>query len=82
MDDEVTPASYEDPKFYFLKVLLKNLPSTNSKSEKCDEMFNLLNTLIKMTSALFSVTNPYDPQPESEEIEPKNIFSANSVFQT
>jgi len=76
------PASYEDPKVYFLKVLLKNLPSTNSKSDKCEEMFNLLKTLIKMNSSLFSWSDPYDPQPESEEIDAKNIFSSNSVFET
>ena len=75
-------APYEDPKVYFLKVLFKNLPSTNSKSEKCEEMFNLLTTLVKMTSSLFIFTDPYGPQPENEDIDSANIFSSNSVFET
>lgn len=32
--DEADVAPYEEPKVYFLKVLLKNLPTTNSKNEK------------------------------------------------
>mmetsp|Transcript_1402 Transcript_1402/g.1597 ORF Transcript_1402/g.1597 Transcript_1402/m.1597 type:complete len:548 (-) Transcript_1402:2854-4497(-) len=47
-------ASYEDPRVYFLKVLLKNLPTGSNKSEKCDELFNLLTTLVRMAPHLFS----------------------------
>jgi hypothetical protein len=71
-DPEVAP--YEDPRVFFLKVLLKNLPSTNQKSEKCEEMFSLLTTLIKMTSELFTVKDPYFVSTEGEEIDAGDIF--------
>lgn len=73
-------APYEDPKVYLLKVLLKNLPTTTSKTEKCEELFNLLTTLIKMTSSLFTYSDPYSSQNDNEEIDASNIFSANSVL--
>lgn len=71
-DPDVAP--YEDPRVYFLKVLLKNLPSTNQKSDKCEEMFSLLTTLIKMTSDLFVVKDPYFICTEGEEIDASDIF--------
>jgi len=58
-DKESEGSPYEDPRVYFLKVLLKNLPTTNQKAEKCEEMFNLLTTLIKMTPSLFIIKDPY-----------------------
>lgn len=79
---ETDTAPYEDPKVYFLKVLLKNLPTTNSKNEKCEEMFNLLTTLIKISAALFTCEEPYSIQNQGEEIDPSNIFSANSILAT
>lgn len=73
-------APYEDPKVYFLKILLKNLPTGNYKSEKWEELFNLLTTLIKMTPALFTWIDPYAVQNEGEDIDAANIFSANSIL--
>lgn len=73
-------APYEDPKVYFMKVLLKNLPATNSKSEKCEELFNLLITLIKSSPTLFNCEDPYATENQNEEIDVANIFSANSVL--
>lgn len=73
-------APYEDPRVYLLKVLLKNLPTTTNKTEKCEELFNLLTTLIKMSASLFTYSDPYSSQNENEEIDASNIFSSNSVL--
>ena len=71
---------YEDPKIYFLKVLLKNLPTGGKKSDKCEELFNLLNILIKSAPSLFKYIDPYQPENENEEIDVPNIFSTNSIL--
>ena len=71
---------YEDPKIYFLKVLLKNLPTGGKKSDKWEELFSLLNILIKSAPSLFKYIDPYQPQNENEEIDVPNIFSTNSIL--
>lgn len=71
---------YEDPKIFFLKVLIKNLPTGGKKSDKCEELFNLLNILIKSAPALFRYIDPYEPITESEDIDVPSIFSANSIL--
>ena len=78
--NKLEPAPYEDPKVYFLKILLKNLPTGNYKSEKWEELFNLLTTLIKMIPTLFTWSDPYAAQNEGEDIDAANIFSANSIL--
>lgn len=36
------------PKVYILKILIKNLPDVNVKSDNCEEYFNLITYLIKI----------------------------------
>jgi len=43
------------PKVYILRLLLKNLPEVNEKSDHCEEYFNLITHLIKQCASNFKL---------------------------
>ena len=50
----------EHPKLYLLNILLRNLPDNNTKSDRCEEYFNLLTNLIRICSSYFYYYDPYE----------------------
>jgi hypothetical protein len=62
MNEGTTPII--SPKAYILKLLLRNLPDKQEKSEFCEEYFNLLTHLMKQCSSSFKYYSS-SPPPKS-----------------
>jgi hypothetical protein len=74
-EEEQTASDYEDPRFYFLKVLLKGLPVKTKESDKYEEYFGLLVSLIKSSTVLFTSSDPYLTQNIDENMDDSDKFS-------
>ena len=75
----------ESPRVYILKILLKNLPDVDVKSDNCEEFFNLITHLMKLCQASFkqsqATSSSIIDEHQSEGIQMTETMSTNTLKQ-
>jgi len=64
--DELASQKVSSPKVHILKILLKNLPGSNSKLVHCEEFFNLIANIIRACGDNFVFQNDDKIGPPAE----------------